>query len=76
MPTQENTYGLLIRPSGPSETSTSSWRACQATSEQAGRPSVVRLPDGTTARHIRIQRAHQANPLSLAEVRVRGVPPT
>ncbi|MFI7679211.1 alpha-L-fucosidase [Actinophytocola sp. NPDC049390] len=39
---------------------------------QAGTPSVVRLPDGTTARHVRVQLASPTNPLSLAEVEVRG----
>ena len=37
--------------------------------EQAGSPSVIDLPDGTTARYVRIQLASLSNPLSLAEVR-------
>ena len=40
--------------------------------EQAGRPSVIDLPAGTTARYVRIQLASTSNPLSLAEVQVRG----
>ncbi|SEE51237.1 NEW3 domain-containing protein [Jiangella alba] len=35
-----------------------------------GRPSVVDVPDGTTARYVRIQLASTINPLSLAEVQV------
>lgn len=39
---------------------------------QAGRPTVVQLPSGTTGRHVRVQLASATNPLSLAEVQVRG----
>ncbi|CAM5382596.1 hypothetical protein GCM10010329_13770 [Streptomyces spiroverticillatus] len=41
--------------------------------EQAGRPSRIALPAGTTARHVRIQLESTTMPLSLAEVQVRGV---
>ncbi|MFI6812417.1 alpha-L-fucosidase [Nonomuraea sp. NPDC050328] len=40
--------------------------------EQAGRPSTVKLPAGTTGRYVRIQLASETHPLTLAEVRVRG----
>lgn len=43
-------------------------------SGQAGRPSSVALPSGTTGRYVRIQLASATNPLSLAEVQVRGRP--
>ncbi|MEU2431711.1 alpha-L-fucosidase [Streptomyces sp. NPDC007861] len=42
---------------------------------QAGRPTTVALPPGTTGRHVRIQLAHPTNPLTLAEVQVRGTRP-
>ncbi|WP_206070876.1 alpha-L-fucosidase [Knoellia koreensis] len=42
----------------------------------AGRPSAVKLPDGTKARYVRIQLESATNPLSLAEVEVRGTPIT
>ena len=40
--------------------------------EQAGRPTVVDVPDGTAARYVRVQLASTSNPLTLAEVQVRG----
>ncbi|NUR90764.1 MAG: hypothetical protein HOY71_42370 [Nonomuraea sp.] len=40
--------------------------------EQAGRPTVVRMPAGTTGRYVRVQLTSPGNPLTLAEVRVRG----
>ncbi|HZO67166.1 MAG TPA: alpha-L-fucosidase [Kribbellaceae bacterium] len=40
--------------------------------ERAGRPTVVDVPDGTTARYVRVQLASTSNPLTLAEVQVRG----
>lgn len=40
--------------------------------EQAGRPTVVDVPDGTLARYVRVQLASKTNPLSLAEVQVRA----
>ncbi|TDD64837.1 hypothetical protein E1262_27020 [Jiangella aurantiaca] len=40
----------------------------------AGRPSVVELPEGTRGRHVRIQLESATDPLSLAEVEVRGLP--
>ncbi|MER5326533.1 NEW3 domain-containing protein [Streptosporangium roseum] len=40
--------------------------------EQAGRPSTIKLPAGTTGRHVRIQLSPDTNPPALAEVRVRG----
>lgn len=42
--------------------------------EQAGRPSVIDLPDGTTGRYVRIQLESATLPLSLAEVEVLGLP--
>lgn len=42
---------------------------------QAGRPTTVPLPPGTTGRHVRIQLSHPTNPLTLAEVQVRGTQP-
>jgi len=33
---------------------------------------VVDVPDGTTARYVRVQLASTSNPLTLAEVQVRG----
>ncbi|WP_189491453.1 alpha-L-fucosidase [Streptomyces antnestii] len=39
---------------------------------QAGRPSHVALPAGTTGRYVRVQLESATNPLSLAEVQVRG----
>ncbi|WP_328725028.1 alpha-L-fucosidase [Streptomyces sp. NBC_00259] len=39
---------------------------------RAGRPTTVPLPPGTTARHVRIQLSSPTNPLSLAEVQLRG----
>ncbi|MEU7895914.1 alpha-L-fucosidase [Nonomuraea sp. NPDC049152] len=41
-------------------------------SAQAGSPSKIKLPDGTRGRHVRIQLASPSNPLSLAEIQVRG----
>ncbi|TDE00247.1 alpha-L-fucosidase [Jiangella asiatica] len=41
----------------------------------AGRPSVVELPEGTQGRYVRIQLESASDPLSLAEVEVRGLPP-
>lgn len=40
--------------------------------DQAGRPSSIKVPSGTTARYVRIQLASTSNPLSLAEVQVRA----
>ncbi|MER6977353.1 alpha-L-fucosidase [Streptomyces carpinensis] len=40
--------------------------------DQAGRPSTVQLPPGTHGRYVRVQLASGTNPLSLAEVQVRG----
>ncbi|MEK8142716.1 NEW3 domain-containing protein [Streptomyces sp. M10(2022)] len=40
--------------------------------DQAGRPGVVALPPGTTGRYVRVQLASATDPLSLAEVEVRG----
>ncbi|WP_084469623.1 alpha-L-fucosidase [Jiangella gansuensis] len=40
----------------------------------AGRPSVIELPEGTQGRHVRVQLESAADPLSLAEVEVRGFP--
>jgi alpha-L-fucosidase len=40
--------------------------------EQAGSPAEAKLPDGTKGRYVRIQLASPTNPLSLAEVQVRG----
>jgi alpha-L-fucosidase len=39
---------------------------------QAGRPSTVELPPGSTGRYVRVQLASSTNPLSLAEVEVRA----
>lgn len=39
---------------------------------QAGRPSRIALPEGTRGRYVRVQLASTNNPLSLAEVQVRG----
>ncbi|MFG2589427.1 alpha-L-fucosidase [Streptomyces sp. NPDC048438] len=39
---------------------------------QAGRPTSVTLPPGTEAAHVRVQLASGTDPLSLAEVKVRG----
>ncbi|MFE4425238.1 alpha-L-fucosidase [Streptomyces sp. NPDC056817] len=41
---------------------------------QAGRPTSVQLPEGTTGRYVRVQLASPTDPLSLAEVQVRGRP--
>lgn len=43
------------------------------TTGQAGRPTEVELPPGTTGRYVRVQLASATDPLSLAEVEVRGV---
>ncbi|MFE5027177.1 discoidin domain-containing protein [Streptomyces sp. NPDC056656] len=40
--------------------------------DQAGKPSNVALPSGTTGRYVRVQLESAADPLSLAEVQVRG----
>ncbi len=42
--------------------------------EQAGRPSVIDLPEGATGRYVRIQLESATLPLSLAEVEVLGLP--
>lgn len=39
---------------------------------RAGRPSTVQLPAGTSGRYVRVQLTSGTNPLSLAEVEVRG----
>ncbi|MFJ7491536.1 alpha-L-fucosidase [Streptomyces sp. NPDC097727] len=39
---------------------------------QAGRPSTVQLPAGTSGRYVRVQLTSGTDPLSLAEVEVRG----
>ncbi|MGW0703177.1 galactose-binding domain-containing protein [Streptomyces sp. NPDC002867] len=39
---------------------------------QAGRTTTVTLPPGTDARYVRVRLASSTNPLSLAEVQVRG----